>query len=111
MITEQDLREAIAECEGVPKPSANTCIKLAAFYTILQYMTGKSDVETSPIYRTPQYSMAVEPTIQYSDSEFSQLTERKGISKTFVIMDELMDTLMVLNPSLYNSVIRKISEL
>ena len=34
MITEQDLQEAIAECQGERHPNANTCMKLAAFYTI-----------------------------------------------------------------------------
>lgn len=106
MITEQDLREAIAECEGVTKPTANTCIKLAAFYTILDYMTGKE----SPIVRPPQYSMAIEPAIRYSESEFSKITEEKGMEKVFPVIDELMDTLMVINPKLYDSVIRKIEE-
>ena len=109
MITEQDLKEAIAEYEGNPRPNANTCIKLAAFYTILKYMQGEA--ETSPIYRTPQYSMAMEtPVIKYSDSEFSQLTEEKGVDKIFPIIDELMDALSVMNPRLYDSVIRKIED-
>lgn len=111
MITEQDLREAIAECEGTTKPNANTCIKLAAFYTILKEMKGSENVEPSPIYRTPQYSMAIgEPILRYSDSEFSQLTEDKGIEEVFPIIDELMDALMVMNPKLYDSVIRKIED-
>jgi hypothetical protein len=41
MITEKDLKEAIAECEGERNPNANTCIKLAAFYTILDNMYGE----------------------------------------------------------------------
>lgn len=108
MITEHDLKEAIAECEGTRNPTANTCIKLAAFYTILNQMKG----EPSPINWTPQYSMMAEkPEIRYSESEFSQIAEKKGIDKVFPIVDELMDALMVLNPGLYRSVIRKIDEL
>ena len=38
MITKQDLLEAIAECQGVRDPRANTAIKLAAFYTILDHL-------------------------------------------------------------------------
>ena len=34
MITEMDLQEAIAECQGKRNPNADTCIKLAAFYII-----------------------------------------------------------------------------
>ena len=111
MITEQDLREAIAECEGTPRPNANTCIKLAAYYTILKNITGVTN-EDLPAFRSPQYSMAMEtPVIKYSDSEFSQLTEDKGIEQVFPIINELMDTLMVINPRLYDSVIRKIENI
>ena len=43
MITEKDLQEAIAECQGERNPNANTCIKLAAFYTIRNELFGNSD--------------------------------------------------------------------
>ena len=64
MITEQDLREAIAECQGQRNPNANTCIKLAAYYTILQNMTEKKP-DPDP---APMYSFAgpkIENTINY----------------------------------------------
>lgn len=38
MITEHDLQEAIAECQGERNPNAQTCIKLAAFYTIRDHL-------------------------------------------------------------------------
>ena len=38
MITEKDLQEAIAECEGQRNPNANTCVKLAAFYIIKDHL-------------------------------------------------------------------------
>ena len=43
MITERDLQEAIAECNGERNPNANTCIKLAAFLTIQKEMFGKPE--------------------------------------------------------------------
>lgn len=107
MITEHDLEEAIKECEGTLKPTANTCIKLASFYTILDRMRGVEPPQT-PIYREG-YSMS--SGIQYSQSEFSQLVEAKGIEKSFSILDELMETLYVMHPKLYDSVIRKLEEL
>lgn len=106
MITEHDLEEAIKECEGAVKPTANTCIKLASFYTILDKMRGTQ--ERSPIYRT-EYSTS--NGIQYSESEFSQLVERKGVEKVFPVIDELMETLLVMYPKLYGSVVRKLEEL
>lgn len=112
MITEQDLREAIAECEGTRNPNANTCIKLAAYYTILDNLKKDSGEPTpEPLRISPSYSYSAGDFLQYSDSEFSQLVELKGIDKVFPIIDELMDALMVVNPKLYDSVIRKTEDL
>lgn len=104
-----DLKEAIAECEGTRNPNASTCIKLAAYYTILNNLYGDQAEE----FPSPNYSFAAEPAIglKYSNSEFSQQVIDKGIEKVFPLLDELMDTLMVVNPRLYNSVIMKISEI
>ena len=57
MITEKDLQEAIAECEGQRNPNANTCIKLAAFYTIRQHMFGEDQISEA-------HSFASQPSIQ-----------------------------------------------
>lgn len=102
MITEQDLRAAIAECEGERNPNANTCIKLAAYYTILDQLYGIREPAPSYSFESKQEE------IPYSDSEFSQLTERKGIAKVFPIMDEVMEMLYVTNKPLYDSIMRKI---
>ena len=108
MITEQDLREAIAECEGTRNPNANTCIKLAAYYTILDNLKRDSSEPTlEPLRISPSYSYSAGDLLQYSDSEFSQLMQEKGIERIFPLIDELMDALMVVNPRLYDSVIRK----
>lgn len=108
MITEHDLREAIAECEGVKNPNANTCVKLAAFYSILDRM---HQAEQPVVARSENLYSFSAGDLPYSESEFSQATERKGMDKVFPIIDELMDALMILNPGLYKSVIRKISDL
>ena len=106
MITERDLLEAIAECEGTPKPNANTCVKLAAYYTILNNMRSEGPKQQM----MADYSYDSAPSIPYSNSEFSQISEEKGIDKVFPILDELMSTIGVLNPRLYQSVIRKLEE-
>ena len=105
MITEQDLRQAIAECQGERNPNAQTCIKLAAYYTILNNMR-----EEPKQQMMAEYSYDSAPSIPYSNSEFSQIVEEKGIDKVFPILDELMSTIGVLNPRLYQSVIRKLEE-
>lgn len=109
MITEQDLRAAIAECEGTRNPNANTCIKLAAYYTILNNMT--EDAPTQPTFAAPMSYSYSAGDLPYSESEFSEAVEKKGIDQVFPILDELMDALMVLNPGLYKSVLRKINDL
>lgn len=111
MITERDLLEAIAECQGQRNPNANTCIKLAAFYTILDHIRGK---ESEKPISQPMYSFEAAPPKDVisvvGDSEFSK--EIDGLSSDVVwpIMDELMETLSVINPRLYNGVMRRIRD-
>lgn len=102
MITEKDIQTAIAECQGARNPNANTCIKLAAYYIIKDHMNEE-----------PKYSYAAEPmpipTMYSSDSEFGQAIRNMDINEVLSVMDELMETLNVLNPRLYNGVMSKLS--
>lgn len=106
MITEKDLLEAIAECQGQRNPNANTCIKLAAFYTILNNIRDeKKQDETMPV----QYSYSAGDTIDYDgQSEFAQAINGRSIDEIIPLIDELMQTLQVVNPPLYKSVMRRI---
>ena len=108
MITEQELHEAIAECQGQRNPNANTCIKLASFYTILDHM------EEKPCYsEMPNYSFAneTENTVKYqSGTEFADAIYGRDVDEIMSIMDELMSTLSVINPPLYKSVMRRVVE-
>ena len=106
MITEQDLKEAIAECEGTRNPSASTCIKLAAFYTILEHLYGEEKTDYTG------YAFSSSPDeIKYSDSEFAQIVKDVGISRSFGVIDEAIQTIEVLNPRLYRSIINKLHNL
>ena len=105
MITKQELQEAIAECQGVRNPNANTCLKLASYYTILDH-TEKEEQELE----IPAYSFASVSTSRYeSDTDFGNAIKDKDIDCVMAIFDELMTTLQVLNPRLYNGVLRRIS--
>lgn len=107
MITEKDLQEAIAECQGARNPNANTCIKLAAFYTILDHIVEKSQENIIPNYSFK----SSENTINYlSDTEFSQIINNRDSQEIWPIMDELMETLKAILPKLYDGVIRKLSQ-
>lgn len=108
MITEKDLIEAIAECQGQRNPNSNTCIKLAAFYTILDHVREKEQKE--PVQHG--YSFSAPPvvdTVAYQgNSEFSSMVYGMDSNTAWSIVDELMDTLSVVNPKLYKGVLRKI---
>ena len=107
MITEHDLQEAIAECEGQRNPTANTCIKLAAFYILRDKMfPSVTDTGSEPVF----YSRSSGADTYHSDSEFGQIVGGMNAAEYMPIIDELMSTLYVLNPRLYAGVIRKLTE-
>ena len=111
MITEKDLQEAIAECQGTRNPNSSTCIKLASFLTIQDHLFGKK--EESTMLNKSEYSFASEPkpkeVIGYSsDTEFAQLINGREPNEVWKIIDELMSVLQAINPRLYNGVLRKI---
>ena len=108
MIRAEDLDAAIAECQGERTPNANTCIKLAAFYTIRNELFGRED--------PPQYSFApapVEaPAIEIdSDTEFARAVNGKDPEQVMAVMDELMSTVSALLPRLYRATMRELDEL
>ena len=106
MRKEEDLIEAIAECQGEKNPNANTCMKLAAYYTILNNIRGD-------ILNVPSYSFSSEPTerVMYdSGTEFSEAVKGMNVNDFMEIMDDLMEALQVLMPKIYYSTLDKISE-
>lgn len=108
MITEQDLQAAIAECEGQRNPNANTCIKLAAFYTIRDHLFPREQDHLSDVVQMA-YSGASDTEYE-SKTEFAQAVRGWSVAEIMPIIDELMTALSILNPKLYDSVMRKILE-
>ena len=105
MITRTDLETAIAECQGKKNPDAKTCIMLAAFYTIRREMFGEE--------KEPEYSFAPAPirntVIDYdSDSEFARAINGRDVNEILPIIEELAETLEVIQPRLYNAFINKL---
>lgn len=111
MITEKDLRAAIAECEGTRNPNANTCIKLAAFYTILNNLYPEKKEEPLDVgYSTmPSYDNYV-PHIQ-TESEFMNVCSQKDIVAVLEVLNEHMEAIKLLYPKEYDSIIEKIKEI
>ena len=106
MITEQDLQEAIAECKGQRNPNASTCIKLAAFLTIKRELYGEDGQQDM----SPMYSYATPNSVEYdSGTEFSDAIKGIDFDKLLPVVDELMTTLQVLHPRLYDGVMIKVT--
>lgn len=111
MITEKDLQEAILECLGQRNPNRDTCMALAAFYTIQDHMYPQEDKKFEPSYSfaPPPTEIPTDETVgNYGSSEFLQAINGKNPSKMWTVMDELMDTLLVVNKRVYDSIMRKI---
>lgn len=117
MITEHDLQEAISECLGERNPNAQTCIKLAAFYTIRDELFGNPEkpLVVAENATVPGYSYApppeeVETTVEYfSDTDFGQLVEGRRASEVWPVVDELVtEAVRNLNPRLYEAFMRKL---
>ena len=111
MITETDLQEAIAECLGRRNPDANTCIKLAAFYTIRRELFGEEkDAGPLPGYSfLPDPQPSAEPLIRNdSDSDFARAIDGRRQDEIWPLMDEMMDTIHAIHPRLYNAVMGRL---
>lgn len=85
--------------------------KLANLYTIRNQMQ-KREPETRT-YETSYSAAAADPTLveAYGDSEFISAISGLNQSDVWAVMDDLMDTLQVANPRVYNGVMRKIRAL
>ena len=96
MITRKDLLDAIEKCQGQKNPNANTCIKLAAYYTILEHTPEDTD-----------YSYANKP----SNSEFINVIRSKSVDDVIFAMDEMMEELQAVAPKLYYQTMERVQNL
>lgn len=103
MITLREVEEAICEMEAVPDANFETCRKLAVFYILRDYMGG-----TLPF---PGYSAADGPQEKierHGDTEFLEIVAGRDPVGVWSVLDELMSTLRITNPRLYDGVMRRL---
>lgn len=103
VISEKELRQAIAECEK-NIISFQGCEKLAALYTVYDHLYGQpivyADMHTEP-----------ESVIEAKgDNEFFRAIDGKNAEKVWGIMSELMESVKLIQPRLYDAVMQKIQE-
>lgn len=112
MITEQDLQEAIAECQGKRNPDSRTCIMLAAFLTIKDHMYPKDEepVRSYSYAPPPEIPEPAGNVIDYaSDTEFGQIVNGRKVEEIMPIIDELVsEPVRAFNPRLYDAFLRKL---
>ena len=109
MINEKDLHEAIAECLGQRNPNANTCIKLAAFYTIRRELFGEGkDDDQFPGYSFAMQADSEPMIVNDSESEFAHAINGRPQREVWPLMDEMMDTIYAIHPRLYRAVMDRL---
>lgn len=103
MFSKSQLLDAIDELEACPNTYQNA-EKLATFYTLYDHLF----VHKEPMNRIESTR---EVTIdRYGDNEFFKAISDKKADKVWMVMDELMTTIQVLQPKLYQATIDRINE-
>lgn len=105
----KEIEWAISELEK-EESSFPVYAKLANLYTVRNEMLGMS---SSPP-QTASYSGATDPIAdgsvpRYGDSDFLKAVSGKNSEKAWLIMDDLMNALQVVNQRAYDNVIRKLN--
>ena len=116
MFTKYELLDGISELmEG--KNTIQNCEKLAAIYTVLDHLYPENAEKTALNVQNEGYSYdnkvetESKPVVgRYGNSEFLQAVAGNDIKNVLLLMNELMDAITVLNPRLYDSVIRRLYE-
>lgn len=118
MITEFDLKEAIAEIQGRKNLTSTDCQKLAAYYTILDHLADVTDDEIrgAAAIKTGSYNMSnaeAPANIKVIDYQFKDKTLQDGLHGKSIdyicdFLDDLMQALEYLNPELYRFAIRRL---
>lgn len=106
----KEIEWAIQELEG-QESSEDGYALLAALYTCRNEMMGLS----APQPQMAAYSEAAGPAAdrlgQYGDSDFLRAVAGKNSAEAWIVIDELMETLQVINQRIYDSTMRKLERL
>lgn len=112
MITENQLNEAIAEMNGQRNPNADTCIKLASYYTIKDKLyPSENGPQISPTYSYDNYPVTEDSAIDYiSDTDFGKAVNGRKTGEIMSILDDVMSALFVINLPLYKRILRELDK-
>lgn len=99
MITREWLLDAIDECECEPLTTANL-ERLANLYTIYNHL-----------YPQPSNKEKTQKFATSSDSDFLKAVDGKNVDVIFGIVNELVETIQLIQPALYYGLMAKIKDL
>lgn len=101
MFAKRELLDAISECENAPE-SYQKCERLATFYTLYDHLYPNSNANVEQVTESI--------VDNYGDSEFFKAVEGVNAKDAWAIMSELMETMKVMQPKVYNSIMYKLSQ-
>ena len=115
MLDKAEIRAAIAKLE-FDESSYSNYAKLASLYVIRDKMQEEERGDGNGFvgyYSGAPAPVSVEPATvgEYGDSEFLLAVAGKSPEKAWAVVDELMDTLSLVNRKVYDSVLRKIKSM
>lgn len=87
---------------------------MAAYITIMNYLypeeKPKTDQDPGPEFYQITSGTNLDPVIEYdSGTEFSKMVHGRRNTEIMPVMDELMETIKMIHPRLYNGVLNKLS--
>lgn len=103
MFSKNEILDAIDDLEEAPATYQNA-EKLATFYSLYDHLF----VTKEPMNRIESIREVI--IGKYGDSEFMRTIEGKKAEDVWSVMDELLQTIQMLQPRLYNATIEKLKE-
>ncbi|MDE6837947.1 MAG: hypothetical protein K2P33_06080 [Acutalibacter sp.] len=105
----KEIEWAISELEN-EESSKSGYLLLSALYHLRDRMSGSGESSQASGYARSAGPLA-EPAGLYGESDFLRAVATKDSAAAWAVMDELMETLQVVKPRAYASVMRKLHNL
>lgn len=109
MFTQAELEDAIDELMS-GKHSIQNCEKLAAVYTVLDHLYGERPLPLMDMDYSNDNKIESEVG-SYGSSKFLKTIAGKSAKDAWLLMDELIEALIVLNPRLTSNFFEKLNNI
>lgn len=110
MLTRKQLEDEIAEYEG-SEPTWKNCLALSALYTLRDHLYEPKEPYMQSFAPAPVEAGSKSALGLYGDTDFYKAVYGAEPEAVFAVLDELMQTLMIINPKLYRAVLKKIEKI